>query len=156
MYDTSTFQLYLRPMNIPLSWNKIIISTTFYCTETLCGDASIFIFKKETLFRAKSWSQGCLSINDINNRNLNKLSLSINLQIIQIISVSNTIIYENNNNNISIQKQLSFKWNIDDISLSEMKTSIYGKCFISFVSSIFCLRIFPNGYIKEGYIYIEI
>lgn len=178
MYDNGTFQLYLRPMHISSDWSKIIVSATLYCTETICGDASIFTFNKKQLYRAQPWSPGCISISEIKDRKLHSLSLSVTVTILQILSISSpsnsppstsntsnshshsgpVVVYEHTTDIDAAQSDevQRIEWELSSITLREVQRSSYGKCFISFVHSMFCLKIFPNGYQKEGLLHVEI
>merc|ERR1712228_643233 len=156
-YDTASFHVYLRPIQINPTFDNIIVSTTLYCADTLCGDASIFRFVKDETFRAKSWTPGCLSMKEIRCRNLNQLSLSVNLQILRI-QANKTLIHSHLSNiadSPSLYNQ-KFKWSLDNAILKEMKQSPYGKCFISFDNPMFCIKIFPNGYQRIGQVLFEL
>ena len=175
MYDNGTFQLYLRPMHMASDWTKIIVSATLYCTETICGDSSIFTFNKKQLYRAQPWSPGCISISEIKDRKLHSLSLSVTVTILQILSIPSPtsspdtvsthsrpsgpmVVYEHTTDIDAAQSDevQRIEWELSSITLREVQRSSYGKCFISFVHSMFCLKIFPNGYQKEGTLHIEI
>eukprot|EP01084_Bolivina_argentea_P065491 119379_1 len=135
--------LFLNCIKSQIKFKTIIVSATIECNETLYGDSYIFSF--ENINQQKPFPSYGLLLNDINN--LKYISLNITLNILQIIAINNTIIYQYQPKyNINPESNESFTITINKLLFNQMKNAIFGKCFIThcFYNNNFCLRIFPN------------
>eukprot|EP01084_Bolivina_argentea_P016878 31529_1 len=144
------FLLFLKLLSEPYKGHrntKVTIYRRMFCHETHSCYGRISTYRKNDDF---GWAAGCLSFDEVKNSNLEQLTFTVEIRILQIVDIFNTILDEHDiYYNKPFIKQ-SFQWKIDDKLLQQMKLSNVGKRFESIIyNKMWFINITPNGATKK-------
>ena len=137
--DKGSFRINLVATSFPMEWKSAITHVTYRCNETKSARSNVYIITKDN--KLFGWGTNVMLFDEI--RNLNQLSMTINITILKIILQNNEILYQQPK---PIPTNAKITWNIDKSLFSNMKLCHNGKLYESpLYYDIWCLRIAPNG-----------